>query len=55
MMLSSPTRSLLLLLLLRLVFRDCASRDTDKPEIQPVSELESLHSCVLTWGLVGQA
>ena len=30
----------------RRLIRDRATRDTDKPEIQPVSEPESLHSCV---------
>ena len=32
-----------------------ATQDTDKPEIQPVSEPESLHSCVLSCVRVGQA
>ena len=31
------------------------TQDTDKPEIQPVSEPESLHSCVLSCVRVGQA
>ena len=31
-----------------------AAKDTDKPEIQPVSEPESLHSCVLSCVRVGQ-
>ena len=44
MVLSSPSRSLLLLLLLRHLLRDRATRDTDKPEIQSVSQPESLHS-----------
>ena len=35
--------------------RVCATQDTDKPEIQPVSEPESLHSCVLSCVRVGQA
>ena len=35
--------------------RDSAIQDTDKPEIQPVSEPESLHSCVLSCVRVGQA
>ena len=44
MVLSSPSRSLLLLLLLRRLLRDRATRDTDKPEIQSVSQPESPHS-----------
>ena len=32
-----------------------ATQDTDKPEVQPVSEPESLHSCVLSCVRVGQA
>ena len=32
-----------------------ATQDTDRPEIQPVSEPESLHSCVLSCVRVGQA
>ena len=36
--------------------RDFATQDTDKPEIQPVREPESLHSCVLSCVVrVGQA
>ena len=35
--------------------RDSATQDTDKPEFQPVSESESLHSCVLSCVRVGQA
>ena len=35
--------------------RDSATQDTDKPEIQPVSEPESLHSCVLSCVRAGQA
>ena len=35
--------------------RDFATQDTDKPEIQPVSESDSLHSCVLSCVRVGQA
>ena len=35
--------------------RVSATQDTDKPEIQPVSEPESLHSCVLSCVRVGQA
>ena len=35
--------------------RVSATQDTDKPEIQPVSEPESLHSCVLSCMRVGQA
>ena len=34
--------------------RAFATQDTDKPEIQPVSEPESLHSCVLSCVRVGQ-
>ena len=32
-----------------------ATQNTDKPQIQPVSEPESLHSCVLSYVRVGQA
>ena len=35
--------------------RVSATRDTDKPEIQPVSEPKSLHSCFLSCVRVGQA
>ena len=35
--------------------RDSVTQDTDKPEIQPVIEPESLHSCVLSYVRVGQA
>ena len=35
--------------------RDSATQDTDKPEIQLVSEPESLYSCVLSSVRVGQA
>ena len=35
--------------------RVSAPQDTDKPEIEPVSETESLHSCVLSCMRVGQA
>ena len=35
--------------------RGSATQDTDKPEIQPVSEPESLISCVLSCVRVGQA
>ena len=35
--------------------RDSATEDTDKPEIQPVSEPEGLHNCVLSFVRVGQA
>ena len=35
--------------------RVSATQDTDKPEIQPVSEPESLISCVLSCVRVGQA
>ena len=35
--------------------RDSATQDTDKPEIQPVSESEGLRSCVLSCVRVGQA
>ena len=40
---------------LRRLLRDYATRDIDKPEARPASEPESLHSCVLFLGLVGQA
>ena len=40
---------------LRRLLRDRTTRDIDKPEVQPMSELESLLSCVLSRGLVGQA
>ena len=35
--------------------RDSAAKDIDKPEIQPVSESESLRSCVLSYVRVRQA
>ena len=35
--------------------RVSATQDADKPEIQSVSELENLHSCVLSCVRVGQA
>ena len=35
--------------------RVSATQATDKPEIQPVSEPENLHSCVLSCVRVGQA
>ena len=35
--------------------RDSTAQDTDKLEIQPMSEPESLHSCVLSCVRVGQA
>ena len=35
--------------------RVSATQDTDKPEIQPMSEPESLHNCVLSCVRVGQA
>ena len=35
--------------------RVSATQDTDKPEIQPVSESENLHSLVLSCVRVGQA
>ena len=35
--------------------RDSTTQDTDKPEIQPVSEPKSPHSCVLSCVRVGQA
>ena len=47
-----------LTVILRLLSRSLrvsATQDTDKPEIQPVSEPESLHSCVLSCVRVGQA
>ena len=37
------------------LLRVSATEDTDKLEIQPVSEPESLHSCVLSCVRVGQA
>ena len=44
-----------LLLSLTVMLRVSATQETDKPEIQPVSEPESLHSCVLFFVRVGQA
>ena len=38
----------------RRLLRDRATRDTEQPEVQSVSEPESLHGCVLSWGLVGK-
>ena len=35
---------------LRQLLRDRAIGDIDKPDVQPVSEPKSLHSCVLSWG-----
>ena len=35
--------------------RDSVTQDNDKPEIKPVSEPESPHSCVLSCVRVGQA
>ena len=47
--------SLVVMLRLSRSLRVSATQDTDKPEIQPVSEPESLHSCVLFCVRVGQA
>ena len=47
--------SLTVMLRLSRSLRVSATQDTDKPEIQPVSEPESLHSCVLSYVRVGQA
>ena len=47
--------SLAVMLRLSRSLRVSAPQDTDKPEIQPVSEPESLHSCVLSYVRVGQA
>ena len=47
--------SLAVMLRLSRSLRVSATQDTDKPEIQPVSEPESLHSCVLSCVRVGQA
>ena len=47
-----------LTVMLRLLSRSLrvsATQDTGKPEIQPVSEPNSLHSCVLSCVRVGQA
>ena len=35
--------------------RASATQDTDKPELEPVSEPESLHSCVRSCVRIGQA
>ena len=47
--------SLTVMLCLSRSLRDSVTQDTDEPEIQPVSEPESLHSCVLSCVRVGQA
>ena len=47
--------SLTVMLRLSRSLRVSATQDTDKPEIQPVSEPESLHSCVVSCVRVGQA
>ena len=47
--------SLTVMLCLSRLLRVSATQDTDKPEIQPVSEPESVHSCVLSRVRVGQA
>ena len=47
--------SLTVMLRLSRSLRVSATQDTDKPEIQPVNEPESLHSCVLSCVRVGQA
>ena len=47
--------SLVVMLRLSHSLRVSATQDTDKPEIRPVSEPESLHSCVLSCVRVGQA
>ena len=46
--------SLTAMLRLSRSLRVSATQDTDKPEIQPVSEPESLHCCVLSCVRVGQ-
>ena len=47
--------SLTVMLRLSRSLRVSATQDTDKPDIQPVSEPESLHSCVLSCMRVRQA
>ena len=47
--------SLTAMLRLSRSFRVSATQDTDKPEIQPVREAESLRSCVLSCVTVGQS
>ena len=47
--------SLTVMIRLSRSLRVSATQDTDKPEVQPVSVPESLHSCVLTCVRVGQA
>ena len=47
--------SLTLILRLSRSLRVSTTQDTDKPEVQPASEPESLHSCVLSCVRVGQA
>ena len=47
--------SLTVMLRLSRSLRVSATQDIDKPEIQPVSGPESLHSCVLSCVRVGQA
>ena len=46
--------SLTVMLRISRSLRVSATQDTDKPEIQPVREPESLHSCVLSCLRVGQ-
>ena len=43
------------MLRLSLSLRNSATQDTDKSDIQPVSEPESLHICVLSCVRVGHA
>ena len=47
--------SLTVMLRLSRSLRVSATQDTDKPWVQPVSEPERLHSCVLSCVRVGQA
>ena len=47
--------SLTVMLRLSRLLRDYATQDTEKPEIQPGSEPESLHSFVLSCVRAGQA
>ena len=47
--------SLTVIIRLSRSLRVSATQDTDKPEIQPVSEPKSLHSCVLSCVRLGQA
>ena len=47
--------SLTVMLRLSHSLRDSDTQDTDKPEIQPLSKPESVHSCALSCVRVGQA